>query len=487
MIEARGISVRFGPTQALDGVDFSATAGEVHAVVGENGSGKSTMMRVLAGELRPDGGALTLAGQPFQPSSPQESRSRGVALIHQELALCPDLTVAENVVLGMEPRRGISFDLRSARDTAKRVLAEMGRPDISVDALARNIPIAAQQMVEIARALALDAKVILFDEPTSSLTQEDVRLLFAQIRRLKDRGCTVVYISHFLDEISAIADRATVLRDGQYIATVNVAETSPHQIASLMVGRPIEDLYPRSVRPVGEEVLRVSVKDDHRLPRRAELSLRRGEVIGLAGLNGAGRTELARVIFGLDAPPNGSFALRGRTGWLAPIDAWRSQVGYLSEDRKTEGLALALSIRENIVLSRVGAPPLINSVEERESSRTLIDRLAVKCAGSEQPVGRLSGGNQQKVALARLLDSDAEVLILDEPTRGIDVGSKAEIYRLIDELALSGKSVLLISSYLPELLGVCDRIAVMARGTLSEAIAVSETNEADLMARCALA
>jgi ribose transport system ATP-binding protein len=486
MLEAHGISVRFGPTQALDNVDFSAQSGEVHAVVGENGSGKSTLMRVLAGEHQPDSGELTLDGEPFRPLNPHESRQKGVALIHQELALCPDLTVAENIVLGLEPRQGLKFDAGQARSTARRVLDQMGCTNIPVDAMARTLPIAALQMVEIARALASEARVILFDEPTSSLTQEDVALLFTQIRRLRAEGCTVVYISHFLDEIAAIADRATILRDGRFVETVSVGETSSAEIASLMVGRPIEDLYPRSDRKPGEAILDVNVDDPSRTPQFASLNLRSGEVVGIAGLNGAGRTELARMIFGLDRPAKGRLTLRDRQAWLSPRAAWRSRLGFLSEDRKAEGLATSLSIRENIVLSR-SAGGTIHGADERKAVDDMIGRLRIKCAGSEDPVERLSGGNQQKVALARLLDADSEVLILDEPTRGIDVGSKAEIYALIDQLAASGKAVLLISSYLPELLGVCDRIAVMARGVLSEPIAVQDTSEADLMARCALA
>lgn len=484
-LSASGITVQFGPTTALSGVEFFCKFGEVHALVGENGSGKSTMMRVLAGELRPNHGSMTLGEKPYAPGSPQDSRHAGVALIHQELALCPDMSVAENIVLGVEPTRGIRFDRLAAEQLAADTLTAMGYADFPVRAKVATLPIALRQIVEIARAIANNAQIILFDEPTSSLTRADVAKLFDQIRRLREEGRAIVYISHFLDEIMEIADRATILRDGQLVGTVEIAESSPDEIVSQMVGRALGSLYPRSERTTGEEVLSATNVTGRKLPINANLSLRRGEVVGIAGLNGAGRTELARLLVGLDKPSNGELKVKGRPGWLSPAGGWMKGMGLLSEDRKAEGLALAMSIRDNIVLPKPGF--LIPRKDEARRGKELVERMRIKCASPDQAIGKLSGGNQQKAAIARLLDMDADILILDEPTRGIDIGSKAEIYGLIDELAQKGCAILMISSYLPELLGVCDRIAVMSRGELSEAIPASETNEHELLARCASA
>ena len=484
-LSANGITVQFGPTTALSGVDFSCEFGEVHALVGENGSGKSTMMRVLAGELRPDQGSMTLEGRPYAPGFPQDSRRSGVALIHQELALCPDMSVAENIVLGVEPARGYRFDRLAAERLAADTLASMGYGEFPVRAKVAQLPIALRQIVEIGRAIANNARIILFDEPTSSLTRADVAKLFDQIRRLREEGRAIVYISHFLDEIMEIADRATILRDGQLVDTVRIAESNPDQIVSLMVGRDLDDLYPRSERRPGEEVLSCKGVTGRKLPVNASLSLRRGEVVGIAGLNGAGRTELARILVGLDKPRQGEVAIKGRPDWLSPAGAWMKGMGLLSEDRKAEGLALTMSIQDNIVLPKPGF--LIQRKDEARRGSELVQRMRIKCASPQQAIGKLSGGNQQKAAIARLLDMEADILILDEPTRGIDVGSKAEIYALIDELAQKGCAILMISSYLPELLGVCDRIAVMSRGQLFEPVPVSQTNEHELLARCASA
>jgi ribose transport system ATP-binding protein len=481
------VSKRFGSTQALRGVDLGLRAGEVHALVGENGAGKSTLMKVLSGAIRPDAGQMTLDGEPFAPSGPQEARRRGVAMIYQELALAPHLSVEANVLLGLEDAR-FGF-LRRGRNRRRVLdaLALLHHEEIRPETPVARLNTGAQQLVEIARALVVDVRVLVLDEPTSALTQEDAERLFGLVRRLRDRGVTVVYISHYLEEVQALADRFTVLRDGRSVGGGLVRDFTPERIIELMVGRSLTEQYPRVPHTVGEAVLEVRGLEGRRLPRGVELTLRRGEVLGLAGIVGAGRTELLRAVFGLDLVRRGSVRVShlpapSRAG---PRERIREGLGLLSEDRKLEGLALGRSVADNLTYSRLGPYTRFGWLNLRARRRAVVGwlgRLGVRCAGPEQPVGELSGGNQQKVALGRLLHQEADVLLLDEPTRGVDVGSKAEIYRLIGELAAQGKAVLFVSSYLPELLGVCDTLAVMARGRLSPARPVAEWRPEQVMA-----
>jgi ribose transport system ATP-binding protein len=475
-----GIVKHFGPTAALRGVDLDLRPGEVHALVGENGAGKSTLMKVLSGAIASDAGRMTLDGRPYAPRNPQDARRQGVAMIYQELTLAPHLSVADNVTLGLEPSRFGFLDAGEQRRRVREALAVLEHPEISPDSPVHRLSPAAQQLVEIARALLVDVRVLVLDEPTSSLAQADVQRLFALVRRLRDRGVTVVYISHFLEEVEAVADRFTVLRDGQTVGGGAVRDFKRERIIELMVGRSLAEQYPRVPHQPGEPLLELTDVQGVRLPRGVSLTLRRGEILGVAGLIGAGRTELLRAVFGLDPVRSGKVIVRtvgsadGRSGVRGRI---RQGVGLLSEDRKGEGLALSQSIADNLTYSRLGpysALGWLNLGRRREAVEGWLKKLGVRSAGPEQPVGQLSGGNQQKVALGRLLHQQADLLLLDEPTRGVDVGSKAEIYRLIGELAAQGKAVLFVSSYLPELLGVCDRLAVMARGKLS---AVRSTNE----------
>ncbi|APR79914.1 Ribose ABC transport system, ATP-binding protein RbsA [Minicystis rosea] len=469
----RGAQKAFGPTIALAGVDLDLAPGEVHALLGENGAGKSTLLHILAGGQRMDAGEMTLDGAPYRPDGPGAARAAGVAMVHQELSLCPHLTVAENVLLGAEPTtRGF---LRSAELTrrARAVLAQLagpGREPLDPRALVRDLPPAAQQVVEIARALAqTSCRVLILDEPTSSLAAADVEGLFEVVRRLRGEGVTILYVSHFLEEVQEIADAYTVLRDGRSVGSGRIAGTSIESLVERMAGRAVETLYPRSARSPGDVVLEITDLAGARRPEQASLALRRGEVLGIAGLVGAGRTELLRAVFGLDPVRRGAVRVGAFTGSASPAERLAQGVGMLSEDRKGEGLALALSIADNLTLStlaRLGRGGFVSDRAQHEATRRWIDKLAVRCRDPGQPVRDLSGGNQQKVALGRLLHHDVDVLLLDEPTRGIDVGSKAQIYAVIDELAARGKAVLFVSSYLPELLGVCDRIAVMRRGHL---------------------
>ena len=478
-IVARGVRKAFGPTVAVDGVDFSVAAGEVRALVGENGAGKSTLVNVLSGVFLADAGSILLDGEPYEPSSPKDARDRGVVMVHQELALASHLTVAENLFLGIEPVRYGLLRRAEMRERASNALRELEHDDISPDARVDSLSIAARQIVEIARALILEAKVLILDEPTSSLSRPDVEKLFRLIGRLKERGLAIIYISHFLEEVWEVAETFTVLRDGRSVDEGVIADASVPGIVRSMVGRDIDDLFPRSQRTKGELLLQIDELAGATLPLTASLKLHRGEVVGIAGLMGAGRTEMARVVFGLDPVRRGDIRVGVFEGPATPRDRLAQGVGLLSEDRQTEGLAASRTIGENLTLSRL--PRWVQSRRIDAAARPWIDELSIACRGPRQRVSDLSGGNQQKVALARLLYHELDVLLLDEPTRGVDVGSKAQIYRLIDELAASGKAVLLISSYLPELLGMADHVAVMSRGRLGAAHPVAELDEESIM------
>ena len=485
LFEMRGIRKAFGATVALDGVSLAVAPGEICGLVGQNGAGKSTLMAILAGALQPDAGDMAIGGERFAPRGPIEARRAGVAMIYQELSLAPHLSVMENILLGAEPTRFGLVDYPRMRTMARDALSQLGHDDIDPDAPVGGLSVAAQQLVEIARALAVGCRVLVLDEPTSSLGLDDVTRLFDLLRRLKGQGHAIVYISHFIEEVKAITDRFEVLRDGRNAGGGVTADTPNDAIVARMVGTPPEQLFPRSERSRGDAILEVSA-----LGRgSASLTLHRGEILGIAGLMGAGRTRLLRTIFGLEPVKAGRVQVGAYSGAGAPRDSWRAGMGLLSEDRKSEGLALGLSVADNLTMTRLepfGPGAMVFPARQHEASARWIDDMEIRCAGSAQPAGELSGGNQQKVLLARWLCLDPKLLILDEPTRGIDVGSKAQIYRLIDELVASTggrqpKAVLVVSSYLPELLGMCDRIAVMRRGVLGAPRPVSELTEHDLM------
>ena len=492
----RGVRKAFGQTVALAGVDLEVHAGEVCALVGQNGAGKSTLMSILSGAVQPDAGEMTLDGGSYAPPSPLEARRAGVAMIYQGLSLAPHLSVMENIALGVEPTRWGVVRRDDVRRRAIEALARLGHPDILPDTPVGRLPPAGQQLVEIARALGSGCRVLVLDEPTSSLGHDDVRRLFDLIARLKTQGLAIVYISHFIEEVKAVSDRFVVLRDGRNAGAGVTAETAPGAIVSLMVGRAIDELYPRGARTVGEPILEV----DRLMPGSATFTLHRGEIIGIAGLVGAGRTRLLRTLFGLEPIRSGRIRLGMYAGPAAPDARWRQGMGMVSEDRAGEGLAPGLSVAANLTASRLdGLGPgfLVLPSREDEAARRWIDRLGIRCASPRQPIAALSGGNQQKVAVARLLHHDVDVLVLDEPTRGIDVASKAQIYALINELVgsdggqtgvrppsdpgLTPKAVLLVSSYLPELVGVCDRIAVMSRGHLDAPRPAAEWTEHALL------
>jgi ribose transport system ATP-binding protein len=444
-----GISKSFGATTALKDVNFKVGAGEVCALVGQNGAGKSTLMNILSGAAQPDTGTMMLDGVSYHPRNPLEARRSGVAMIHQELSLAPDLSVEENIVLGVEPapygivRRG------EMRAKAKDVLRQLHHSEISPTTRGGQLSVAEQQLVEIARALAIGCRVLVLDEPTSSIARADVERLFEIIGRLKAQGHAVVYISHFIDEVKEVADRFAVLRDGRNAGGGEVRSATRKEIVEMMVGRSMEEIYPRTSRSPGEAILDIA----------PGIALRRGEVLGIAGLVGAGRTRLLRRLFALES-------------------SWKS-VGMVSEDRKGEGLAMGMTVTDNLTLPRLTG--WVSPSKQSALARRWIQDLEIRCHDDRQEISELSGGNQQKVALARLLYCDVDVLLLDEPTRGIDVGSKAQIYELIDQLVTNGKAVLIVSSYFPELIGICDRVAVMHRGKLSAPRPVSEVDEHQLM------
>jgi ribose transport system ATP-binding protein len=443
-------------------------------------------MKILSGAEQPDAGGITLDGRPYQPTGPAEARLRGVAMIYQELALAPHLDVQTNIMLGLEERRLGFVRRRVERQRVQDALALLRHPEIRPETPVHRLSPGASQLVEVARALVVDARVIVFDEPTSSLTRADTEHLFELIQRLKSRGISIVYISHFLEEVQRIADRYTVLRDGETVANGSVPGTSLDTIIERMVGRSLRDLYPRVPHSPGPPVLVAHALASQPLPTGVDFTLCRGEILGIFGLVGSGRTELLRVLFGLEPAAGGEVVLHGQSSKHAsPHQRIAEGVGLLSEDRKREGLALSQTIADNLTYSwlrpyvRAG---WLNLSRRRLAVRAWLERLRVRCGGPEQKVVELSGGNQQKVALARLLHQQADILLLDEPTRGVDVGSKAEIYTLIGELAGQGKSILFVSSYLPELLGVCDRLAVMARGWLSSPRPVADWSAEGIMA-----
>jgi ribose transport system ATP-binding protein len=485
--EMRGIHKRFGATVALAGVDLAVASGEVCGLVGENGAGKSTLMAILAGAIAPDEGTMALETRMYAPASPMSARRAGVAMIYQELSLAPDLSVADNILLGMEPGRfGVVDRARMRRDAAD-ALATLGHPDIRPDRLVGQLPVAQQQLVEIARAIAVGCRVLVLDEPTSTLGRGDADRLFALVKRLRADGHAVVYISHFIEEVREVCDRIVVLRDGRVVGGGATPSLPLGEIVRLMVGRDVDDLFPRSARKAGEALLQVTNLE----PGSASFTLHRGEILGIAGLVGAGRTELLRAIFGLDPIRSGVLRVGAYAGPASPDRRWLQGMGMVSEDRKAEGVALGLGVADNLTLTRLsgmGPGPLVLPSRQRAIAAKWMERLGIRSRGSTQLVGELSGGNQQKVALARLLHHDVDILVLDEPTHGIDVGSKAQIYGLMDSLVAVAppdgrppRAILLVSSYLPELLGLCDRIAVMCRGRLGAARPVAEWDEHRLM------
>jgi ribose transport system ATP-binding protein len=453
--------------------------------MGYTGAGKSTIIIVLSGAHRADAGTMELGGRPYHPVDPHDARLKGVATIYQELNLARHLSVQENILLGAESARFGVIARAESRERARAVLGELGHGGLALDRPAGEFPIALQQIIEIARALLLQPLVLLMDEPTSSLGAADTARLFDTIGRLKRQGVSIIYISHVLEECRQVADRFTVLKDGHTVGTGAMHTATIDQLVKLMTGREVRELYPETIRTPGPVVLEAQAVAAPPRLKQASLELRAGEIVGIAGLVGAGRTDLLRVIFGLDRLEAGEVAVVGsRPGVPTPRARWSQGVGFLSENRKEEGLMLGQSIADNLTLTKLpafGWAGLVRRPRQRAAAERWIRKLGVKCRDADQPVMELSGGSQQKIAIARLLEHPARIFLLDEPTRGIDVGSKAEIYEIVGKLAAAGNTVVFASSSLPELLGLADRIGVMCRGELAAMRPRAAWDEAEIM------
>ncbi|WP_214321018.1 sugar ABC transporter ATP-binding protein [Nonomuraea sediminis] len=470
MIKAEGLVKRFPGVVALDGADLELRPGEIHALVGENGAGKSTLVRTLAGIHSPDAGSMTVDGRPYRPGGAADGLAAGIQVVHQELALLPYLTVAENLFLKRLPRRAGIVDRRRLRTDAAALLEQIGL-DVSPDTHVERLGLAQMQLVEIAKGLSGEARVLIMDEPTASLTSREAGRLFGILRDLAARGVAILYISHHLEEILEIADQVTVMRNGRTIKTMSMAGVTAADLVRLMVGRDLEQEYPpKPSIPPGEDALRVTDLRVAGFDHPLSFSVRKGEVLGIAGLVGSGRTEAMRALFGADPVISGNITLYGkRLAIRHPRDAVRRGISLLTEDRKSQGLVLDLPIAANVTLAKLRGT-LLNFASERNVAQDLGKRLRLKSAGVTQPVRTLSGGNQQKVVLAKWLHAGSDVLIVDEPTRGIDVGAKYEIHELLLELAKDGKALIVVSSDLPELMGVCDRILVFSRGEIAGSV-----------------
>ena len=482
------ITKRFPGVLALSNVDFALRKGEVHALLGENGAGKSTLMKILSGVYQPDEGDIIFEGQPVTFANPLSAQSAGITIIHQEFNLFPELTVEENIFIGREfcKNNRWRLDEKQQRQAAIDILQKLNL-NISPETLVADLTVAQQQMVEIAKAISVNAKILIMDEPTAALTETEIDSLFQVTRLLKEQGTGIVYISHRLEELALIADRATVMRDGQFIATVDYDAVKISDLIAMMVGRDLGNIYPRR-EPLAQRkpVLEVSGLTRNGVLNNIDFTLYQGEILGFAGLMGAGRTELARAIFGADPIDGGTLKLNGNVTVIKDIpDAIKQGISYLTEDRKKEGLALGLSVERNIMLGnypeysdRYGN---VDSKRCQKTSEEQVKALRIKTPHLEQAALNLSGGNQQKINIARWVCKDTDILIFDEPTRGIDVGAKLEIYELMNRLVAKGKSIIMISSELPEVLGMCDRILVMRNGRITGELASDDATQEKIM------
>ena len=482
------ITKRFPGVLALSNVDFALRKGEVHALLGENGAGKSTLMKILSGVYQPDEGDIIFEGQPVTFANPLSAQSAGITIIHQEFNLFPELTVEENIFIGREfcKNNRWRLDEKQQRQAAIDILQKLNL-NISPETLVADLTVAQQQMVEIAKAISVNAKILIMDEPTAALTETEIDSLFQVTRLLKEQGTGIVYISHRLEELALIADRATVMRDGQFIATVDYDAVKISDLIAMMVGRDLGNIYPRR-EPLAQRkpVLEVSGLTRNGVLNNIDFTLYQGEILGFAGLMGAGRTELARAIFGADPIDGGTLKLHGNVTVIKDIpDAIKQGISYLTEDRKKEGLALGLSVERNIMLGnypeysdRYGN---VDSKRCQKTSEEQVKALRIKTPHLEQAALNLSGGNQQKIIIARWVCKDTDILIFDEPTRGIDVGAKLEIYELMNRLVAKGKSIIMISSELPEVLGMCDRILVMRNGRITGELASDDATQEKIM------
>ena len=483
LLELKNIKKFFGPTKALNGVSFDLERGEIHCLVGENGAGKSTLIKTLAGLHKPDGGEIFVEGKRVQIESPNVSEALGISVVHQELNLCEDLTVAENIYLGNESQKGFFLDKHAQIQRAKELLKDID-PSIEPSAVVRTLSTGKRQITEIARAVSGDTKIIIFDEPTSSLSDSEAEKLFAIVEDLRDKGIGIIYISHRMEEIFRLANRVTVLRDGESIGMLMGDEIEKERIVSMMVGRSLANYYVRNNKP-GTDILFEANHVSGGLIRDVSFNVRKGEILGFSGLVGAGRTELMRLVFGIDEKTSGTFRMDGKEVVIKkPRDAIRCGITYVPEDRKLEGLFLEKSISFNTSicsLKEIIRHLHVNKKTEKEIVDKNGKRMKLKMASAEQEVRALSGGNQQKVLIARWLAVSNKIIILDEPTRGIDVGAKADIYKILDELAGQGFGIVLVSSELQEIVGMCDRVYVMHDSRITGCLEKDEINQVAVM------
>lgn len=482
IVEMASISKGFPGVQALDDVSFNARPGKVHSLMGENGAGKSTLMKILAGIYTPDSGTITVRGTAVEIPDPATSLSLGIAMIHQELSFVPELSVAENIFLGREIRNRFGAVSRRAMQNRTREIFERWSININPRSLMRELSVAQAQMVEIAKAISFGASIIIMDEPTSAITEREVAHLHSMIRQLRDAGTAIIYITHKMDEVFAISDEITVFRDGRLVTTRPASELDRNSLIALMVGRELTHLFPKEHADIGDVVLRVEGLNRGNRVRNVSFELRKGEILGIAGLMGAGRTEVLETIFGVFPADSGTIEVQGRPRKIAqPRDAIDAGLGLLTEDRKQTGIMAVLSVRDNMsvaALPRFSPRGLLKRREITDVCQEQRERLALKTPSLNQLIQFLSGGNQQKVLLSRWLLTTPDILMIDEPTRGIDVGAKSEIHRLMSELAKQGKAIIMVSSEMPEILGMSDRILVMCEGRMTgELLAADATQE----------
>jgi len=485
-VEMQSISKHFGGVQALKNVDFRLRRGEVRALLGENGAGKSTLMKILAGAVSADSGIIEIDGKPATIRSPKDSRDLGVSIIYQEFVLAPQLSVAENIFLDRLSEKSGIVNWKKINAAAKKLLMEMGFDMIDPRKQVGSMPVAYQQIVEICKSLSQDAHILILDEPTAVLTFGEIERLFGIVKKLKDCGWGIIYISHRLEEVFQICDTATILKDGEFVGEYDVNTLTKRELVNLMVGRTMSNYYPARDHNIGKTVLSVSHLAAGSSVKDVSFYVRAGEVLGISGLVGAGRTESMRAIFGIDKIDSGEILLNGKSvRFSSPDAAVKAGIGFLPEDRKNEGVVLSQSIRFNTTLSNIGSFSRfgINSYsKERKIAEELLTKLHTKYGGLEDPVSSLSGGNQQKVALAKWLAANCQVIILDEPTRGVDVGAKSEIYSIINSLAQDGAAVIMISSEMEEIINMCDRAVVMRQGIVTGELDKKELNEQGLIA-----
>jgi rhamnose transport system ATP-binding protein len=485
LLEMKDVKKRFGGAIALRGTTLSVRAGEIHALLGENGAGKSTMLKILAGVHEHDGGVITLGGAPFIAGSPQASIDQGIAVIYQEPSLFLDLSLAENVFIGRQPKKGIAIDWKEAQSQAAKLFKELG-VELDPKRQARGLSIADQQVVEIAKALSMNANIILMDEPTAALSASEVERLMTVMRSLRAANKAVIFVSHRLDEVFAISDHITVMRDGATVSENPISKTDLQKVIKEMVGRELTELFPKTEHKIGDVVLEVNDLTNPAYFRNVSFNVRKGEIVALAGLVGSGRSEIARSIFGIDSYDSGSVKINNKPlKKKSPIAAMAEKIALVPEDRRQQGLFMVAGVNRNISMesfARLTGRFFINFKKERALTDLWRENLSIKYADQADPVDRLSGGNQQKTVLAKWLATDPDLLIVDEPTRGIDVGTKAEVHRLIDKAAGEGKAILMISSELPEVLGMADRIIVMREGRQVTELSRKEATQENVIA-----